>query len=1165
MKRLLLLWLAVVYGFHTSAQLNYQYWFDYSQDIRTKTSTSNSWQEQIDVSGLNDGIHTFHVLVEKDSILSPAQTSMFVKIPHAIGGEDIRAICLIDKTPFLQENVSDFSSLIHLDLDVSQLSEGLHQIQIYLETPSRTILHSYATYFYRAILDSDISAARVSYVIDNSESKIAHGTYEDGGLNFMLDVSDLRDGLHHLSYILVKNDGPIGGFHNAFFYKIPLGGNCITRYEYWLNDADSAIHTVNLSDKSNPLQLITMLPVESVPISSKLFHFGFTATGEPIVYAKNEIHLRFWDSYNRFSDITSQYIDENIVDTIIADSLERNTIKKIAIPSDNEIQWFKISVQKGDSMLFRTNLTSSMQLYSPSGKEVYNAQGEASLSLGGCHAWEDGIYYLAVHDIVGKSGFVNVEYRHMDKYTVLSYTPHEVGNRTGGAFRIQLNGNGFRQLTDIRLIHETDTISLDTFLIRQRGEATIQMRIPTDTIANGAYDMILCFDDSVKSDTIRMVNAITLAEPRWENIKISVSTPSAVLRPYPIKIILENDGNVGYTYLPFNIAIGNNSWWQIETMEFDNFGVAIPYDVDTAGYSFIQTTENLLDKGVSGMVMFFYIPYLGAEEKREFALSLTAPNRTTFDLYTWTGDAIEKDAILGPRLSRRSSIPEQRPNILSWGDNAEEITGMPVMPDAVGHAGQLANTSIKLGVTFAGIQNGLGHTVDKRVCEAYGITPDDPLYDEIMNLHPCVSTPGDIPDGDFGDWIDDQLEVQRGCAQGRTPDPGERHSITVQSPCEPNDIIGYESESGSHFMRTEIRKINYTIESENDSIIATAAAHTIIVRDTLDGRYFDLNSFGATEVTIGDDRTLSLNGEQNFVRTIDLRTRLNVIAQVALEYNAQTGIAVWTITSLDPMTLEPTQEADLGALPVNTDGTGVATFSYYIKLKENIVEDGTTIPNRASIIFDYEEPIFTPTWTNTIDAIAPHSQITSIENQQDTATLIRLTGNDNRSGIWKYEIYAKNDTSTQWTILSEIIADTVREFTDYVINGYDATCEYRSLAIDSAGNRELIGYYQILLYCDTLMGQVFGAGNYTAGINVTLSAIPNEGYKFTQWSDGILDNPRIVTADSDIVLYALFEPTITTLLEQTRAEKKAVKVLYDGHLYILKRGRIYTITGQEVR
>lgn len=55
-------------------------------------------------------------------------------------------------------------------------------------------------------------------------------------------------------------------------------------------------------------------------------------------------------------------------------------------------------------------------------------------------------------------------------------------------------------------------------------------------------------------------------------------------------------------------------------------------------------------------------------------------------------------------------------------------------------------------------------------------------------------------------------------------------------------------------------------------------------------------------------------------------------------------------------------------------------------------------------------------------------------------------------------------------------------------------------------------------------GTVSGAGEYSYGERVTLTATPNEGYRFKQWSDGFTDATRTILVGSEDVTYtAIFE------------------------------------------
>ncbi len=79
---------------------------------------------------------------------------------------------------------------------------------------------------------------------------------------------------------------------------------------------------------------------------------------------------------------------------------------------------------------------------------------------------------------------------------------------------------------------------------------------------------------------------------------------------------------------------------------------------------------------------------------------------------------------------------------------------------------------------------------------------------------------------------------------------------------------------------------------------------------------------------------------------------------------------------------------------------------------------------------------------------------------------------------------------------------------------------------------ELPTKYTVSVTADETMGSVTGAGTYDKDATATLTAVANSGYQFTQWSDGVTDNPRTIVVTSDITLTASFEASQPTLAEQ---------------------------------
>ena len=167
--------------------------------------------------------------------------------------------------------------------------------------------------------------------------------------------------------------------------------------------------------------------------------------------------------------------------------------------------------------------------------------------------------------------------------------------------------------------------------------------------------------------------------------------------------------------------------------------------------------------------------------------------------------------------------------------------------------------------------------------------------------------------------------------------------------------------------------------------------------------------------------------------------------------------------------------------------------------------------------------------------------------------------------------------------------------------------------------------YSIAKYTDSEKGTIYGPDQARYLDNVTLTAIPNNGYHFTQWTDGNLDNPRsfvlmqdtaftaefainiytvqffgfedvlldsqsvehgqnaiapeaptieglefigwdkeFTNVTSDLDIYAIYRDN-TEGIDEILVTEGATKLYLDGVIYILRGEKVYTVTGQEVR
>ena len=68
---------------------------------------------------------------------------------------------------------------------------------------------------------------------------------------------------------------------------------------------------------------------------------------------------------------------------------------------------------------------------------------------------------------------------------------------------------------------------------------------------------------------------------------------------------------------------------------------------------------------------------------------------------------------------------------------------------------------------------------------------------------------------------------------------------------------------------------------------------------------------------------------------------------------------------------------------------------------------------------------------------------------------------------------------------------------------------------------------------NAVQGTAYGQGKYEEGTSVAIFAVANDGYHFTQWHDGNVENPRMVTVSNDAMFFANFaqDPVAPTLYE----------------------------------
>ncbi len=1053
----------------------------------------------LDVSQLTDGFHVVHV--QADGVTPTAAHSYyFIKQPQTMGVEYITLVCTIDDELYKQERVTNTGGTMLWNFDISNLKQGLHRIQVLGVTPSGAATSSYSTFFLRAATEAEVADMKLCYYIDNDDFTVNEGVYANGGFHFNLDVSQLTDGLHRLAYFMSNGNGITTKVTSQFFWKTPVGGNGIMEYKYWLNDKSSEedVQVVKLAERTNPYQLISLLPVAPQSIRSSCFEFR-VKNNQPVIYAKNDVHIRFTEATGRFTDVSKQFVDESVKQEVTdITPIYNGERKTMAVPEKDAIHWLKFYAEEGDTVTFKTDQAASIQVFSPEGKEIYSASGSTSVKQGGCHTWIDGTYFVALHDVTGSRPNISLDFTHLAKYDVVSYDVATVGN--GGCSTITFKGNGFKDLYAVDFVNAAND-SIHAFSIGHESDGTTSVTADFTDAAVGEYTVLFHFTEGKKY----VYDAITVEEAMPIELATEVTFPRSFGHVVTYTCKITNNGNMTAYAVPIYTWLKSKRLDGIYHIDYDGLDLAGAFDgvvtdsLTESEIAELQARSKALgddhhflkfwaeDEDHPGDSVFvrsnYFFTNIAPYETKTLRLTISTREVDTYAYFTVPEDwpsyqVAQVEGVAGARARFRA--PSMKDKYCCIRNKVECVATL--VADGASIANMIlqyapdVSTQVIAAATdcVAGAASKIISTAGTVMCDDNSVEKN--FWDKvnaaldgtstISTLSSCLSQLlpwkkvkaildgiGNVTGGasmSFGLGVD-----MTNCAiaftskvPGCPPIPPGGGGAQGGKSHDPNEIYGYLAESGSKFMTDEVEKVNYRIEFENDTAFATRSAMTVVIRDTLDSKLFDLATYAPTGIKIGE-KVEYLDGEPNFVKTIDMRPEINGLVEVEGKYNATKGILTWTFTSIDPITMEPTNDPMDGFLPVNVDGNGIGEVTFDIALKQKLAE-GTVIPNRASIIFDINEPILTPTWKNTIDATAPESHVADVQMATDSTAAVRIAATDELSGPWRYNVYVQYGSGAWFLGAENVPIDSVARVKVYegINHGF------YTLVTDSAGNVE---------------------------------------------------------------------------------------------------------------
>ena len=281
-------------------------------------------------------------------------------------------------------------------------------------------------------------------------------------------------------------------------------------------------------------------------------------------------------------------------------------------------------------------------------------------------------------------------------------------------------------------------------------------------------------------------------------------------------------------------------------------------------------------------------------------------------------------------------------------------------------------------------------------------------------------------------------------------DPGGTGKGDTVGSYDPNDKLGPAGYGADHF--TSVNSVlPYQIRFENKAE-ATAPARKIVVTDTLHDD-LDLSTLVLTEIAFAEHTILIPAGLDHYETTVPISPGgHDLLVQIDAALDLDTRQLTLTMLAVDPATGWLPQDPLLGLLYPNDDtGRGDGHISYLVHPKADL-PSGTEITNRATIVFDWNDPIDTPLVLNTIDAAAPESNVLSLPaSTAETTFEVQWSGQDEPggSGIANYDIYVSVDDGP-YGLLQDDTTSTSTTFTGELGHTY----AFYSIATDNVGHRE---------------------------------------------------------------------------------------------------------------
>jgi hypothetical protein len=264
---------------------------------------------------------------------------------------------------------------------------------------------------------------------------------------------------------------------------------------------------------------------------------------------------------------------------------------------------------------------------------------------------------------------------------------------------------------------------------------------------------------------------------------------------------------------------------------------------------------------------------------------------------------------------------------------------------------------------------------------------------------------------------------------------------------DPNSIEAtYDYDTTQHFYKPT-KSLNYTIHFENSSNASKAASRVLLI-DTL-SKKMNFKSLKITGFTIEDSVYTVPDFRNQYTTTVNRISQSGVKVRFNAIIDTLRGILNVNFESLDPTTNNLVSDTTLlGFLQPHAGsqtGQGSVSFEITASVKDNL----DTFSNKASIYFDYNVPIPTNTFINTIDSLPPTGKVLQYKLLSDSTFKLYFTSKDGESGVNGYDLFFSVNKGA-YNYFGNIKSDSVKVF-----GLKDSLYDFYVIPVDNVGNRQV--------------------------------------------------------------------------------------------------------------